>query len=181
MAYIYWYRNPRIEFYYVKIFCNKSFEGRRRQYRHSSRWCRNSIQCCSPVGLGQPWLGLWVGLSWHGQVWERNERDPAPLPTPRRPGPFITQPLLTVTDGSDPGLASHQRQNHTAHEPTDSWSAVSSGGETVAINNPRHMMQVTHGRQRGHRSDGAPGREMSRWVEVTVMEAFSLIKWAEMG
>ncbi|KAG7321077.1 hypothetical protein KOW79_015492 [Hemibagrus wyckioides] len=56
------------------------------------------------------------------------EQGPAPLPMLHLTGPFITQTPVTVTDGSGPGLAPHQRQNHTAHKPTDSWSAVSSGG-----------------------------------------------------
>ncbi|CAM4667367.1 unnamed protein product [Leuciscus chuanchicus] len=62
----------------------------------------------------------------------------------------------SLTDGSDPGLAPHQRQNHTAHEPTDSWSTVSSGRKTVAINNPRHMIRTVYGRERGRESDGGP-------------------------
>lgn len=82
--------------------------------------------------------------------------DLAPLPLPCLPGPFITRLPLTVTDGSDPGLAPHQRQNHTAHGPTDSWSTVSSGRKTAAINNPRHMIRTVHGRERGRESDGGP-------------------------
>ncbi|GAA6077043.1 uncharacterized [Tachysurus ichikawai] len=59
---------------------------------------------------------------------QAREQGPVPFPTLHLTGPFITQTPVTMTDGSGLGLAPHQPQNHTAHKPTDSWSAVSSGG-----------------------------------------------------
>ncbi|KAK1788359.1 hypothetical protein P4O66_016810, partial [Electrophorus voltai] len=113
----------------------------------------------------QPQFRPWCGPQLARGRAERGPREQGPVP--HLPGPFITRLLLTVTDGSGPQLAPHQRQNHTAREPTDSWSAMSSGEETAAINNPRHMIRAPHGRRRGRYFDGGlEGRCHAGWSRV---------------
>lgn len=64
-----------------------------------------------------------------------------PIPSSRRiPGPFITGRPLTVTDGSARHWHSPSRRLIRPQQQTDSRSNMSSGGETAAINNLRHMI-----------------------------------------
>lgn len=69
----------------------------------------------------------------------------SPPSSPRIPGPFITRRPLTVTDGPARHWHSPSLRLIRPQQQTDSWSNMSSGGETVAINNLRHMITSAWG------------------------------------
>lgn len=67
----------------------------------------------------------------------------SPLSTVWIPEPFITRLALTVTDGSARQCYYPSPRLIRPHQQSDSWSNVSIGGETAAINNPRHMVHTS--------------------------------------
>lgn len=89
----------------------------------------------------------------------------SPPSSPRIQGPFITSPAPTVTDGSARRWHCPSQRLIWPQRRTDSWSNMSSGAETAAINNLRHMIctqratgPVSSGR---HAEAPGPRRETS--------------------
>lgn len=75
-----------------------------------------------------------------------SEHTPCTHLFPRRPYTIHHSLPLTVTDGSARHWHYPTQRLIWLQQHTDSWSNMSSGGETVAINNLSHVMGLRHGR-----------------------------------
>lgn len=104
------------------------------------------IHCTSPISIPAPFIISPPIKHTHEHAHAVKHTQHAlvshlsPPSLPRIPGPFITRRPLTVTDGPARHWHSPSLRLIRPQQQTDSWSNMSSGGETAAINNLRHMI-----------------------------------------